>query len=103
MDEWMNEWKISICRRSTFWVFFENVKTKGEQLNSKHKKVWWEPVATMFTCADKKDQANEICNWDLAFISISIIARSIVFWLSIDYTVPKVSSQMVRWPTVASI
>ena len=57
----------------------------------------------MFTCAERKDQGNQIYNWSLAFISISITARSIASWLRVDYTAPKVSGQMVRWATIASI
>ena len=53
--------------------------------------------------AERKDQANQVYNWGLAFISISVTARSIAYWLWVDYTVPKVLNQMVRWTTIASI
>ena len=95
--------KISICRQNTFGVIFEKLQTKGNQLSFKYEKVWWEPVTIMFTCAERKDQANQIYNSGLAFISISSTFRSIPSWLWMDYTAPKVLSQIFRWATIASI
>ena len=83
-------------------LFLRTYKPKESKLWS-CEKISWEPVTTMFTCVERKDQANQLYNWGLAFISISIPTKLIASWLWMGYTAPKVWSQMVRWATIATI
>ena len=60
-------------------LFLKKYKPKESKLISNTKKFDGSQLTTMFTCAERKDQANQIYNWGLAFISTSITARSIGF------------------------
>ena len=81
-------------------LFLKKYKPKESKLISSMKKF---DGSQLLPCSRVLKEKNQMYNWGLAFISISITTRSIASWLWVDYTAPNISGQMVRWATIASI